>query len=157
LNKLKFIELNDTETLQSDLVVRSIGYKNVNIDESVPFDKKLGVVSNVGGKVIGKDGLYCTGWIKRGPRGVIVDTTSDAYETAQQLCNDLFSIDSQSNKQKQGGPQVEQLLKNRSVNFVDKNGWSKIDAEEIRRGQLVGKPREKINSVEEMLKVAFGN
>lgn len=59
----------ESEVIPGNLVIRSIGYKNVNIDQDVPFDKKLGVVSNKLGKVIGKDGLYCTGWIKRGPRG----------------------------------------------------------------------------------------
>lgn len=59
----------DPEVMSADLVVRSIGFKNVNIDKEIPFDKKNGVILNDDGKIIGRDGLYCTGWIKRGPRG----------------------------------------------------------------------------------------
>lgn len=159
LNALKVIDDNEKtiENIPADLVVRSIGYKNVNIDDSVPFDKKLGVVLNQRGKVVGKDGLYCTGWIKRGPRGVIVDTTSDAYETAHQLCNDLVKLDSsnQELQNKAGTVKILNLLKERNVRVVDKVGWNKIDEEEKRRGKEVGKPREKFQSIDEMLSIAL--
>ncbi|CAF0736154.1 unnamed protein product [Brachionus calyciflorus] len=143
------------EVLQCDLLVKSIGYKNVSIDSEIPFDKKSGVVLNDKGKVIGKDGLYCTGWIKRGPRGVIVDTTSDAYETAQKLFSDLTN--DQNSTQRPGAEKIVSLLKERSVRFVDKEGWDRIDKAEIERGKLNGKPREKFQSIDEMLKVALEN
>lgn len=144
------------EILPAGLIIRSIGYKNVNIDSAdIPFDKKLGVVINERGKVAGKDGLYCTGWIKRGPRGVIVDTTSDAFETAQSMINDLVSIHSESQMHKAGLEKIKDILKERNVRYVDKEGWARIDEEEVKRGKLAGKPREKFNSIDEMLKVAF--
>ena len=154
LNQLKIEEKTETpvEIIDAGLVIRSIGYKNVNIDtDDIPFDKKSGTISNDRGKVIDKEGLYCTGWIKRGPRGVIVDTTTDAYETAQKLCADLknYAID------KQGFEKILGIFKERGIKFVDKDGWSRIDHEEIRRGKLVGKPREKFQTIDEMLKVAF--
>jgi adrenodoxin-NADP+ reductase len=37
------------------------------------------------------------------------------------------------------------------VSFAD---WQRIDDEEVRRGQELGKPREKITSIPEMLRVA---
>jgi adrenodoxin-NADP+ reductase len=160
LNSLRMIKTDSVELQPAELVVRSIGYKNVSIDEaSVPFDKKQGVVPNERGRVLGRHGLYCTGWIKRGPRGVIVDTTSDAHETADQLCSDITAGLSSSDAKKQldqkpGSDAVLAMLQQRGVRFVDKTGWSKIDAEERRRGALVGKPREKISSVAEMLKIA---
>jgi adrenodoxin-NADP+ reductase len=156
IDSLIFTDTNEIRKLGTGLLIRSIGYKNVNIDNTeIPFDKKLGVIPNENGKVSNKNGLYCTGWIKRGPKGVIVDTTSDAYETADQLCKDLSKIEVKSGKV--GGEEIINLLKSRNVNVVDKNGWLKIDNEEIKRGKLVGKPREKLSSVEEMLKVAFSN
>ena len=63
------IDGEPVQTLPANLVIRSIGFKNVSIDKSIPFDKKTGVVLNNHGKVIDVNGLYCTGWIKRGPRG----------------------------------------------------------------------------------------
>ena len=91
LNALPVVEDSQqkVETISTDLVVRSIGFKNINIDKDIPFDKKTGTIPNENGKVIGKNGLYCTGWIKRGPRGVIVDTTTDANETAKKIAFDL--------------------------------------------------------------------
>ncbi len=89
LNSIPCIANKDAEVdiVQGDLVIRSIGYKNVNIDKDVPFDKKRGVVSNKLGKVIEKDGLYCTGWIKRGPKG---KNTRRIYELEYVFKLDLF-------------------------------------------------------------------
>lgn len=156
LNSIPVIEdkSKDVEVMPADLVIKSIGYKNVSIDSDIPFDKKAGVVLNDKGKVKGKDGLYCTGWIKRGPRGVIVDTTTDALETAQKLCMDLENLPDGS---KQGTEQTVRILKDRNVKFVDKKGWLRIDEEEIRRGKEVGKPREKFQNIDDMLKIALGN
>ncbi|CAM9206998.1 unnamed protein product, partial [Heterosigma akashiwo] len=48
---------------------------------SVPFDKEKSIISNLKGKVVplpGKEeeiaeveGMYCSGWAKRGPKGII--------------------------------------------------------------------------------------
>lgn len=153
LNKLKLKDLNKTITLDAGLLIRSIGFKNVNIDNTeIPFDKKLNVIPNDHGKVLEKEGLYCCGWIKRGPKGVIVDTTTDAYETASKLCSDLAK---QSPKNKQGSKLTLDLLKQRNVRVVDKEKWLKIENEEVRRGKLVSRPRIKIDTIDEMLKIAF--
>lgn len=156
LNALPVVEdsQQQIETISTDLVVRSIGFKNINIDKDIPFDKKTGTIPNENGKVIGKDGLYCTGWIKRGPRGVIVDTTTDANETAKKIAFDLKNSETSL---KEGTNQIVEILKNRNVRFVDKQGWSRIDKEEIKRGKLIGKPREKFQKIEEMLKVALND
>lgn len=156
LNALPVVEdsQQQVETISTDLVVRSIGFKNINIDKDIPFDKKTGTIPNENGKVIGKDGLYCTGWIKRGPRGVIVDTTTDANETAKKIAFDLKNSETSL---KEGSNQIIEILKNRNVRFVDKQGWSRIDKEEIKRGKLIGKPREKFQKIEEMLKVALND
>ena len=34
-------------------------------------------------------GLYCSGWVKRGPIGVIVSTMNDAFETGKMVLDDL--------------------------------------------------------------------
>lgn len=157
LNKIPCTQINniDPEIIPADLVVRSIGFKNVSIDPDLPFDKKTGVILNDKGKVANKDGLYCTGWIKRGPRGVIVDTTTDANETAKKLCTDLKEATSdQLLNEKPGTEGVIELLKQRNIQYVDKYGWKKIDEEEIRRGKAIGKPRDKIQKIDEMLRIS---
>jgi adrenodoxin-NADP+ reductase len=60
------------ESWESDLVIRSIGYKSEKIDEDLPFDSETGIVSNFGGKIEGN--CFVAGWARTGPFGV-VDTT----------------------------------------------------------------------------------
>lgn len=59
LNALPVIEdkSKQVEIMPADLVVRSIGYKNVSIDSDIPFDKKAGVVPNQQGRVLGANGI----------------------------------------------------------------------------------------------------
>ena len=35
-------------------------------------------------------GLYCSGWIKRGPAGAILMTMNDAIETAESIIKDIY-------------------------------------------------------------------
>lgn len=42
------------------------------------------------------------------------------------------------------------------VQIVSFDDWEKIDCEEIRRGKVLGKPREKITDIQEMLSIAEG-
>ncbi|XP_026936386.1 NADPH:adrenodoxin oxidoreductase, mitochondrial isoform X3 [Sagmatias obliquidens] len=77
------------EDLPCGLVLSSIGYKSRPIDPSVPFDPKLGVIPNMEGRVVDVPGLYCSGWVKRGPTGVITTTMTDSFVTGQILLQDL--------------------------------------------------------------------
>ncbi|KAI4790375.1 hypothetical protein KUCAC02_034680 [Chaenocephalus aceratus] len=55
---------------------------------------------------------------------------------------------------KPGSQSINALLENRGVKPVTFSEWEKIDSEEVRRGAAIGKPREKLLTVEEMLQVA---
>ncbi|WCD93572.1 FAD-dependent oxidoreductase [Microbacterium sp. nov. GSS16] len=68
-------------------VYRAIGYYGTRV-EGADFDERRGVVPNVEGRVLGQTGLYATGWIKRGPVGLIGHTKSDALETIGHLVAD---------------------------------------------------------------------
>ncbi|XP_024616580.1 NADPH:adrenodoxin oxidoreductase, mitochondrial isoform X1 [Neophocaena asiaeorientalis asiaeorientalis] len=83
------VPTGDVEDLPCGLVLSSIGYKSCPIDPSVPFDPKLGVIPNVEGRVVDVPGLYCSGWVKRGPTGVITTTMTDSFVTGQILLQDL--------------------------------------------------------------------
>src|SRR5690625_3589789 len=66
-------------------VYRAVGYFGSPLAD-VPFDEVAGVIPNVAGRVVTQDGaplprVYTTGWIKRGPVGLIGSTKSDARET----------------------------------------------------------------------------
>jgi len=84
----------ELETLDVQLVLRSVGYQSVPLD-GVPFDESHAVVPNDQGRVLGQDGQplpgeYVAGWLKRGPTGVIGTNKSDATETVRALLSDLL-------------------------------------------------------------------
>ena len=84
-----------TETINSELFVKSVGFKSIQIDESVAFDKKKNVIPNIEGIVLKvKDidkGKYVAGWIKTGPKGTIANTFSDCEETLTKIVNDIHN------------------------------------------------------------------
>ncbi|MFJ7213687.1 FAD-dependent oxidoreductase [Amycolatopsis sp. NPDC098790] len=83
-----------TETIATSLVVRAIGFRGEAVP-GLPFDERVAVVPNERGRVIDPGtgvplpGLYCTGWIKRGPSGVIGTNRADAAETVAALLEDV--------------------------------------------------------------------
>src|ERR1700761_6781905 len=83
----------ETETLDAQMVLRSVGSQSVPLP-GVPFDERASVVPNAAGRVLGPDGQplpgeYVAGWLKRGPTGVIGTNKSDAAETVRSLLEDL--------------------------------------------------------------------
>ncbi|CAG8666813.1 25820_t:CDS:2, partial [Racocetra persica] len=81
------------EEIETSLVFKSVGYKSTPV-EGLPFDEQKGVVPNVKGKVLDKNGnelpgFYVSGWLKRGPQGIISTTMYDAFETAEIIVSDI--------------------------------------------------------------------
>ncbi|KAF7250152.1 hypothetical protein EG68_09412 [Paragonimus skrjabini miyazakii] len=158
-----------TELLECGLVVRSIGYRSVQIDPDLPFDDKRGIIlsKDMHGRVadsfvtrtyLDACPLYCTGWAKRGAVGVIVDTAMDARDTAQTVLADLASAEVRADPtvtNKLGLPSVMQRLHERGIRTVSFADWERVDEVERLAGKALGKPREKLTSVESMLRVAF--
>ncbi|MGY4101054.1 FAD-dependent oxidoreductase [Nocardia sp. R16R-3T] len=147
-----------SETLDAGLVLRSIGYKGEPIRD-LPFDERRAVVPNEHGRVIGADGVplpgvYVSGWIKRGPRGVIGSNRVDSEETVEQLIADFTAG-------KLGVPQADRaalkaLLAQRQADLVDREGWKAIDSAERSAGKASGRPRVKLTTREDLLKAARG-
>ena len=139
------------DTIECGIAFRSIGYKSVPILQGVPFDKVKHVIPNVRGRVVYSDGraftgMYCSGWIKRGPVGVIASTMNDAFETAETIQEDIMegSLQGFSTELNFCSLMPEG---HRVVQYKD---WSNLDSEEVSRGGD-SKPREKIVSVQEMI------
>lgn len=145
------VPTGETEEIPCGLVFRSIGYRGVPIP-GVPFDECLGIVPNDAGRVLDTDGhvqgLYVTGWIKRGPQGIIGTNRADSLETVGALVADLPTM---SHVAKPGVNGLLPLLANRGVRPVRFDDWLEIDAVEIERGFAKGKPREKFTRINDML------
>lgn len=126
-------------------VYRAVGYFGSALPE-VPFAERSGIIPNSGGRVLSDDGqqiagVYATGWIKRGPVGLIGHTKSDALETITNLIADqpLWWQPSQPDESS-----VVELLESRGVAYVTWADWLKVDAEEVRLGEAEGRERIKL-------------
>ncbi|KZV46272.1 NADPH:adrenodoxin oxidoreductase, mitochondrial-like [Dorcoceras hygrometricum] len=146
------------------IALKSIGYKSLAID-GLPFDNHKGIVPNIGGRVLGNvlqdeskcaTGLYVCGWLKRGPTGIIGTNLYCAEETLACISDDIHKGVLSSDSSKPGGQGLLQLLNSRRIRVVPFCGWERIDAEERRRGNLEGKPRQKLTTWEELLEVGCG-
>ncbi|KAG0034060.1 hypothetical protein BGZ81_006401 [Podila clonocystis] len=144
------------EELRCGLAFRSIGYKSVGI-QGVPFDSRKGIVPNMDGKVVDENsktvpGLYASGWLKRGPIGVIASTMADAYQTADKIISDWNQGEPMLESLSSCGTPVLDILRNKGHKVVSYQDWKKIEQKEFEMGAKLGKPREKFVTVEEMLK-----
>lgn len=138
-------------------IYRAVGYFGSPL-EGIPFDERRGVIPNREGMVIDDadepvNGVYATGWIKRGPVGLIGHTKSDAMETIRNVIND------QANWWAPERPDEEsilQLLSERGIEFTDLDGWHKLDEHEIALGEAAGRARIKVVPREEMVAISNG-
>jgi ferredoxin--NADP+ reductase len=138
-------------------IYRAVGYFGSELTE-IPFDAKAGVIPNDKGRVLdssGKhiEGVYATGWIKRGPVGLIGHTKSDAIETIAQVIADKPTWWQPANAGEQA---IVDLLESRGVEFVGWPSWLKIDAEEKRLGSTQNRERIKLVEREDFMSVAKG-
>ena len=141
------VATDERETLPCGIVFRSVGYHGVALP-GVPFDERTGTIPNEGGRV--EPGLYCAGWIKRGPSGVIGTNKKDATETVALLLEDAR----EGRLPKRGDGTLEELLEERGVEAVVYEGWELIDTAERAAGEPHGRPRVKLATWEELLAAA---
>ncbi|KAH8804773.1 NADPH-adrenodoxin reductase Arh1 [Xylogone sp. PMI_703] len=158
---------------KSSLAFRSIGYKSEALqgfsDLGIPFNSSLGVIPNDGmGRVMHErarsddssnhvPGLYCAGWVKRGPTGVIASTMQDAFSTADAIVEDWNShalfLNGQLGTSGLDSNEILAEARKRGCRPVSWNDWQKIDRAEKERGKRSGKEREKFRTIPEMLSV----
>ncbi|BDZ62782.1 NADPH-ferredoxin reductase FprA [Demequina sediminis] len=143
-------------------VYRAVGYWGTEI-EGVPFDGRRGVIRNEGGRVIEDSGervhgFYATGWIKRGPVGLIGHTKSDASETVANLVEDAAALyeGTQASPEQLSPDNILRLLKERDVPVVQWKDWEVLDAHERALGEAEGRERVKVVPREEMTDIALG-
>ena len=143
-------------------VYRAVGYFGSEI-EGLPFDERRGVIVNEAGRVLDDSGehipgTYATGWIKRGPVGLIGHTKGDALETVGCLLEDLHHLPVAENPDEQA---VVELLESRGVEYTTWEGWLKLDEHELSLGRSYGElpsgtARERIKVVprEDMVRIS---
>ena len=152
------IEPPEIDGINCGLVLKSIGYQTISLDPSVPMNRKKGCIDNVGGRVNGHPGLYCSGWSATGPSGVLVNTMNVSFEVGQNILDDFKSglLNHSSNLVNQNNllnkDIILSLLRERNVQVVTFDDWKNIDAMELSLGKSLGKPREKLVQIDDMVK-----
>jgi ferredoxin--NADP+ reductase len=141
--------------LPIDALYRAVGYHGTELD-GIPFDDRHGVIPNHEGQVMDDSnnilpGVYATGWIKRGPVGLIGHTKSDAMETVAHLVKDQASWWSPAEPSEEA---ITALLDSRGVQYTNLDGWRRLDDHEKSLGSPHGRERIKVVDREEMLRVS---
>jgi adrenodoxin-NADP+ reductase len=143
----------ELETLPADLALVSIGYKGTPIPGTEAFFDN-GIVRNVHGKVDdateNSGGLYASGWLKRGPTGIIGTNITDAKDTVATIVHDLSTTGSRDG----ATGDLETLLQDRNIEYVSWEGYRKLDSIEKREKRSENQPREKIVDLDLQLKAA---
>ena len=138
-------------------VYRCVGYRSEAIDD-LPFDERKMVLPNVAGRVLDVDGaplpgVYATGWVKRGPVGLIGHTKSDAMETVRHIINDQGSWWQPVDPSEAAIPA---LLASRGVAWTDLEGWHRLDEHEMALGAPHGRARVKVVPRDAMIEISRG-
>ncbi|MCR3747091.1 FAD-dependent oxidoreductase [Lentzea californiensis] len=138
-------------------VYRAVGYLSTHLAD-LPFDHVSGTIPHHAGRVLDLDevpmpGVYTTGWIKRGPIGLIGHTKGDALETVTSLLEDAAALPQATSPSPEA---VVEFLEQRGVPFVTNEGWGRLDAHEIALGAAHGRERVKVVSREEMTAISNG-
>lgn len=144
-----------------EAVYRAVGYFGSPLVD-IPFDDVAGVIPNREGRVVDVDGeylpgVYATGWIKRGPVGLIGHTKSDASETIRHLGEDVAEAGDSFYSATERDPEaVLEFLRGRGVDVIDWKGWELLDAYERSLGEPQGRERVKLVPREDMVAISLG-
>ena len=121
----------------------------------LPFDESTGTIPHTDGRIDGRGNEYVVGWIKRGPTGVIGSNKKDSQHTVDTLVADL----AKTSPREFGSDHADELLKwfvSRQPELVTDEHWQLIDRHERSTGEPHGRPRVKLASVAELLRIGRG-
>ncbi|MDA3146473.1 FAD-dependent oxidoreductase [Leucobacter sp. UCMA 4100] len=141
-------------TYDVQAVYRTVGYRSSPVT-GVPFSDETGTIPEQDGRVLAADGtpiagLYVTGWIRRGPIGLIGSTKSDAAQTIGSLLDDLaLAAGSEERAARQAA--AAEALSERLRQAVTWEGWLQLDHAERTLGSVRDRERTKIVERHDML------
>jgi ferredoxin/flavodoxin---NADP+ reductase len=136
-------------------VYRAVGYLSTALPD-LPFDTKTGTIPHAAGRILDLDGehipgMYVTGWIKRGPVGLIGHTKGDAGETVTSLLADAPALPAATAPDP---AEVIAFFRQRGLTFTTWEGWQRLDAHEISLGEPHSRKRIKVVAREEMVTIS---
>ena len=150
--RVSAVDTGEREVLPTQLVVRAVGYRGVSIP-GLAFDERSGTIPHDQGRISGGSNEYVVGWIKRGPSGVIGTNKKDSQDTVDTVLADL----SAARLREIGEDHEEELVRwllECQPRLVTDDHWQAINSHEQSRGEPHGRPRNKVVSVAELLRIA---
>lgn len=124
-----------------DLVVTAVGYRGAAL-EGLPFATDRGVIpTGEAGRVTDEQGraipgCYATGWIRRGPSGVVGSNKACAGQVVAALIEDLGRAEGRT-----ALPCWEEMLRKRGLRWFDASHWHRVDQLEREDGGARGAVR----------------
>ena len=128
------------------------------------FDPSSSHLRAGAGRILSKSGIplrnmYASGWSANGAKGVLATTMMDAYAVADTIMSDIVSrnagdvsvetaagsdilMPSLAPHPEDPPEEIKQGIKDGLV--TQYHDWGVVDAEEVRRGALIGKERERM-------------
>jgi len=146
--RLRAVVTEQEETIPCQLVFRSVGYKGTPLP-GVPFDEASGTIPNDHGRVLSepggaqRPGEYVSGWIKRGPSGIIGTNKKDSQDTVDALLAD-HAADKIPSAEIEDPDAILTLLADRCPDHITYAHWEAIDEAERSAGEPQGRPRVKL-------------
>ena len=146
------------EEIPAQLVFRSIGYRGQPV-AGIPFDEQRGLILNAAGRVTDADGAqqlgeYVSGWIKRGPSGVIGTNKKDSQDTVDKILEDAAA----GRLNQPPEDDIDALIANNCADVVTWDGWQAINAIEtaVGEGSSPARPRVKLTEWAALREAARG-
>jgi ferredoxin--NADP+ reductase len=146
------------EEIPAQLVFRSIGYRGQPV-AGIPFDEQRGLILNAAGRVTDADGAqqpgeYVSGWIKRGPSGVIGTNKKDSQDTVDKILEDAAA----GRLNEPPEDDIDALIANNCADVVTWDGWQAINAIEtaVGEGSSPARPRVKLTEWAALREAARG-
>ncbi|WP_246361203.1 NADP oxidoreductase [Haloechinothrix aidingensis] len=151
--RLRARPTGEEAVIDAGLVLRAIGYFGTPI-AGLPFDDHKGVIPSADGRVLDHGtpvpGTYVTGWVKRGPNGIIGTNKKCARDTVRS-----FWADAHAGRLPRAdtvdAPTVREIVKQRQPALVEYDGWKAIDHHERQSGQVLGRPRIKLTNTTDLV------
>ncbi len=143
------------ETIPVGMILRSVGYRGVPL-KGVPFDETNYTIANVVGRVIHATseetvtGEYVVGWAKRGPSGIIGTNKPDAVSTVAAMLEDIITLPQAPERDPEA---INRFLQSKQIDYITYADWKLLDDYEQAQGAEQGRPRVKVTSVPEMLRI----
>lgn len=162
------VPTGETSTLSTSVVVTSLGFR---AEPTATFlDPPVNHLRTRAGRILSASGtaipnVYASGWAANGAKGVLASTMMDAYAVADTILSDITpgperiqttaaseyfsnvdSADIMMNPQPHPENPPKEVVQGINDGIVTQyKDWRAVDAEEIRRGEVLGKERERMN------------